>query len=124
MKIGAAQYSRIRNSALLEILLEAALNQGQRIDHQIVARRFSRDAHRVAQIPVAEDQAPQDDDAVFDGDLDVPIQKISIGMKRGLDPFLKLLIGGAAEGLRRSGRDAAAYERTQQRANTPSLQMG
>ena len=52
------------------------------------------------------------------------IQEVSIGMKRGLYPFSKLLVGSTTEALSRSDGGAAVYERTQYCANMPGMLMG
>jgi hypothetical protein len=112
MKIGAVRCLRIRNSVRPEDpLLQAPLYQRQRIDHQIIARGPSRDAYSVPHIPVAEDQPSQDHNAVSDGHLDMPVEEVSIRVKRSLNPFFELLISRKTA-LSRGDGNAAVSERT------------
>jgi len=102
-------------------LASTPLDQGQVVDDASIARRFAGDAHRIAQVPIAEHETMQMHHAVIDRDFDVAIIEIRIVMERELHALPHLGVRDGISNGRRYGCGSAAKRNSQTGANGRSV---
>ena len=102
-------------------LASTALDKGQVVDNASIARRFAGDAHRIAQVPIAEHQTAQMHHAVIDRDFDVTIIEIRIVMERELHAIPHLGVRDGINNGRCYGCGSAAKRNSQTGANGRSV---
>lgn len=102
-------------------LASTPLDQGQVVDDASIARRFAGDAHRIAQVPIAEHETMQMHHAVIDRDFDVAIIEIRIVMERELHALPHLGVRDGIRNGRRYGCGSAAKRNSQTGANGRSV---